>query len=309
MATYKGYLQDKNGNILLPELARDFLVTDTLTAGKIESKNKFNINGSLSDKVEYITGKTTLENGKIKATSNWANGIGTGQFIELKANTTYALSFKVDSMEVAGIGKIVIYAVSNDNNATAFKHIECYSIGNYEATFTTGDITKIWISFNGIFNSSQLQTYKYVIYDKVQIEEGFKSTNYYPYFKVLSFNEIYPIGAIYLSVNSTNPSQLFGGKWEVWGTGRVPVGVDTSQNEFNAVEKIGGSKFLQRHSHNYVKSKNFNYEIDNAGGSVYGGNTLLGAEWAVRCSTEAGGTGDSGNLQPYITCYMWKRIA
>ena len=45
MATYKGYLQDKDGNILLPELARDFLVTDTLIAGEIKSKNILNITG------------------------------------------------------------------------------------------------------------------------------------------------------------------------------------------------------------------------------------------------------------------------
>ena len=27
-------------------------------------------------------------------------------------------------------------------------------------------------------------------------------------------NKIYPIGSIYMSVNSTNPSELFGGEWE-----------------------------------------------------------------------------------------------
>lgn len=30
----------------------------------------------------------------------------------------------------------------------------------------------------------------------------------------IDFNSIYPIGAIYLSVDSTNPSSLFGGTWE-----------------------------------------------------------------------------------------------
>lgn len=53
---------------------------------------------------------------------------------------------------------------------------------------------------------------------------------------------VYPVGSIYLSVNSVNPSELFGGTWAAWGTGRVPVGVDASQTEFNAVEKSGGLK-------------------------------------------------------------------
>lgn len=40
-----------------------------------------------------------------------------------------------------------------------------------------------------------------------------------------------------MSVNSTNPKNLFGGTWVAWGTGRVPVGIDTSQTEFASIEK------------------------------------------------------------------------
>jgi len=54
-------------------------------------------------------------------------------------------------------------------------------------------------------------------------------------------NKIYPIGSIYMSIDNTNPSDLFGGTWVAWGSGRVPVGVDTTQDSFNIVEKTGGS--------------------------------------------------------------------
>ena len=53
---------------------------------------------------------------------------------------------------------------------------------------------------------------------------------------------IYPIGSIYMSVSSTNPELLIGGEWVSWGAGRVPVGVNTSDTEFNSAEKIGGEK-------------------------------------------------------------------
>ena len=39
----------------------------------------------------------------------------------------------------------------------------------------------------------------------------------------------YPVGAIYLSINNTNPGVLFGGTWEQIAQGRTLVGVDTSQ--------------------------------------------------------------------------------
>lgn len=79
---------------------------------------------------------------------------------------------------------------------------------------------------------------------------------------------IYPVGSIYMSVNSTNPQNLFGGTWVAWGTGRVPVGIDTSQTEFNAVEKTGGEKThklkvseMPSHDHGLVNANNGGYSM------------------------------------------------
>ena len=55
-------------------------------------------------------------------------------------------------------------------------------------------------------------------------------------------NIVYPVGSIYMSVNNTNPSTFIGGTWVAWGSGKVPVGVDSGQTEFNSVEKTGGAK-------------------------------------------------------------------
>ena len=52
---------------------------------------------------------------------------------------------------------------------------------------------------------------------------------------------IYPVGSIYMSVSPTNPSEYFGGTWVAWGSGRVPVGLNTSDTNFNTVEKTGGA--------------------------------------------------------------------
>ncbi|KAF5061941.1 hypothetical protein DSECCO2_309970 [anaerobic digester metagenome] len=59
----------------------------------------------------------------------------------------------------------------------------------------------------------------------------------------------YPVGSIYLSAASTSPATLFGGTWIAFGTGRTLVGIDPGQTEFNTIEKTGGHKNLQAHTH------------------------------------------------------------
>lgn len=126
---------------------------------------------------------------------------------------------------------------------------------------------------------------------------------------------VYPVGAIYMSVSATDPAELFGGTWTRWGAGRVPVSVNASDNNFNTAEKTGGAAAvalttgqLPAHNHSYTYST---------------GNTTMpvtppasGSDIAIKSLKAATGTtGNRGsgeahnNLQPYITCYMWKRTA
>lgn len=123
------------------------------------------------------------------------------------------------------------------------------------------------------------------------------------------FNAIYPVGHIYMSVNNTNPSTLFGGTWVAWGSGRVPVGVDTTQTEFDTVEETGGEKThtlstneMPQHSHGayYTGSSSLT--------KSYGWYGTSGNAMAYDI-INAGGNQAHNNLQPYITCYMWKRVS
>lgn len=62
---------------------------------------------------------------------------------------------------------------------------------------------------------------------------------------------IYPVGAIFPTVNSVNPgTYLAGTTWELFGSGKTLVGVDTADTDFNTVEKAGGAKTVNlNHSH------------------------------------------------------------
>ena len=132
------------------------------------------------------------------------------------------------------------------------------------------------------------------------------------------YSVLYPVGSIYMSVNPTNPSELFPRTaWAEWGKGRVPVGVDTSQAEFNKVGKTGGSKSvtlttdqMPRHTHNVPKPEWYGVtsEPDTGFGLLRTKNpTKDGSDGFV--SASAGGGNAHSNLQPYITCYMWVRTA
>lgn len=56
-------------------------------------------------------------------------------------------------------------------------------------------------------------------------------------------SEAFPIGSVFISVVSTNPGTLLGyGTWSAFGAGRVLVGLDAGQTEFDVVEETGGAK-------------------------------------------------------------------
>ena len=140
-------------------------------------------------------------------------------------------------------------------------------------------------------------------------------------FKAQYIDVIYPVGSIYMSVNNVNPKTLFGGTWETWGSGRVPVGVDTSDSNFNAVEKTGGASThtltidqLPSHDHglNFHTHEipDLSSETESAGEHEYTIITTANTTGeAIGNTATAGMDSAHNNLQPYITCYMWKRTA
>ena len=51
------------------------------------------------------------------------------------------------------------------------------------------------------------------------------------------------VGDIEINISGINPGTKYvGTRWEIWGSGRVPVGINTSDTDFNTPEKTGGTK-------------------------------------------------------------------
>lgn len=74
------------------------------------------------------------------------------------------------------------------------------------------------------------------------------------------WNKIYPVGSIYITTNSTNPSTLFGGTWEAYSMGRVLVGYYPSDLDFNVVGKVGGDKYINYTPYGYVENHTLTVE-------------------------------------------------
>ncbi len=126
---------------------------------------------------------------------------------------------------------------------------------------------------------------------------------------------VYPIGAIFTTVtayaNSAAVVTAIGGTtWTAFGAGKVLVGVDSSDTDFDTVEETGGSKThtlttseMPAHTHSY----NNHPSAASAGG---GGNVHASSSPSSgQTSGSTGGGSAHNNVQPYITVYMWKRTA
>jgi hypothetical protein len=144
---------------------------------------------------------------------------------------------------------------------------------------------------------------------------------------------IYPVGSIYTNAtNDTNPGVLLGiGTWTAFGAGRVLVGINAAETEFNVAGETGGAKThtlltteIPAHSHSVNDSGHSHTTTitrteTGTGtdvGTVPRNGTGIGPQnYAGNTNTtgitiaNTGGGGAHNNLQPYVVVYMWVRIS
>ncbi len=133
----------------------------------------------------------------------------------------------------------------------------------------------------------------------------------------ISNAEAFPVGSIFMGVVSTNPATLLGyGTWAAFGEGRMPIGVDSTDTDFDTAEETGGAK-----THTLTESEMPSHNHNNGSydrlGIVNGSNTTQGIDSSsgelnlINTATiqSAGGGSAHNNMPPYIAVYMWKRTA
>lgn len=194
---------------------------------------------------------------------------------------------------------------SKDTPNNGWGMLETFRVGNLsgkEATqrFTQMNGYKVW--------------YRY---------RHYQTGNWTPWV-VEGIDNFYPIGSIYQSTAPTNPTTFMGGVWERFGNGKVLVGVDEVDGDFNSGSKTGGSK---SHSHS---DGSYEAAIGSVGGDIaslgfkHGNQNVTGKErptYTVQgkginnnvtfnhFTDIVGRSGEASTLQPYITVYRWRRTA
>lgn len=148
---------------------------------------------------------------------------------------------------------------------------------------------------------------------------------------------IYPIGSIYLSVNSTSPATLFGGSWTQLKD-RFLLGAGSTYSSGAtggaATHKLSVAE-MPSHAHDtpFFNNMTNNGEMKSDFVGVFGKgvtasqalkdtgqsstmemwwinqtNTAEGNEWAYLTSAKGSGSAHN-NMPPYLVVYMWKRTA
>lgn len=139
--------------------------------------------------------------------------------------------------------------------------------------------------------------------------------------------DAYPVGSIYMSMNATDPSVLFGGTWE-----RIKDRFVLAAGDSYASGATGGEAThtltvneMPRHNHSEnmpaqgyegwdeVTTSGYNVAIKyNGDGNYFGPGTKLHLATTGSCGTYTGSVGDGtahNNMPPYLVAYMWYRVA
>lgn len=126
-----------------------------------------------------------------------------------------------------------------------------------------------------------------------------------------------PVGFVFISVLPDNPRDQLGyGTWSPLAAGRVLVGVDSTDPDFDTVRKLSGTKThaltvdeLPAHSHGLTRIRGLG---TGSQGTDYSGiaSGTDPSSTPTPVATDVAGLGAAhNNLQPGLTVYMWERVA
>jgi hypothetical protein len=135
----------------------------------------------------------------------------------------------------------------------------------------------------------------------------------------VDLSAVYPVGAIFTTVtayaNSAAVVAAIGGTtWVAFAAGKMLIGLDSGDTDFDTVEQTGGAKThtlstAEMPSHNHSNGSYTKLGISNGSNTTQGVDSSSGELNLINTAdiqATGGGTAHS-IMNPYIAVYMWKR--
>ena len=151
-----------------------------------------------------------------------------------------------------------------------------------EYTFNSFDLSTIKLKATDTLTEDELNKGYQIIYDVLNEKYNELETSE-ENFKDNFLDKTYPVGSIYISTNSTNPSSLFGGTWTAYAQGRTIIGVGSNgEINYETAGLTGGNEKvllavanLPSHEHSFTPSGTVSssFKGDNATLSTTGAHT------------------------------------
>lgn len=123
-------------------------------------------------------------------------------------------------------------------------------------------------------------------------------------------NLIYPVGSIYISVNSTSPHDLFGGTWEQIKDRFLLACGSTYANGATGGEAFHTLTVDEMPNHRHGLDYYINYNLDGGYDKLLAyGSTTAEVHNTDYFMNFTGGGEAHNNMPPYLAVYIWERIA
>lgn len=131
-------------------------------------------------------------------------------------------------------------------------------------------------------------------------------------------NLVCPIGKVEVFFDNNDHSNYLGFTWERTSIGKVPVGIDSNDSDFDTIGETGGEK---KHTLTIDEMPAHNHQFNDgsANKDVFAGFVWTGGNDASQTGgarayanlsiAPKGGSQAHNNLQPYQVMAFWKRVS
>ena len=149
-----------------------------------------------------------------------------------------------------------------------------------------------------------------------------------------TFAACWPVGSVFTAVVNTNPATLLGfGTWTALAAGRMLVGFNAADTDFDTAKETGGAKTVtltaaqsglpqhthvqDQHRHQTLRERSATTgaattQIARTGDTSSTADVNVFTEYTTPTNQDAGPTAASAahtNMPPYLTVFFWERTA